>query len=77
MEPELDTTPDWVLYGLAVLLSIALSISSVWLIRREARTEDFSRPYTASSHVEREERGNKAAEIVRMKTTDAGRRALQ
>jgi hypothetical protein len=24
MEPELDTTPDWVLYGLAVLLSIAL-----------------------------------------------------
>jgi hypothetical protein len=75
MEPELDTTPNWVLYGLAVLLSIVLSISSVWLIRREARTEDFSRPY--SSHVEREERGDKAIEIVRVKITDAGPRALQ
>jgi hypothetical protein len=30
MEPELDTTPDWVLYGLAVLISIALPILTMF-----------------------------------------------
>ena len=31
----------------------------------------------ASSHIEQEERGDKAIEIVRVKITEAGRRALQ
>jgi hypothetical protein len=31
----------------------------------------------AASHLEREERGDKAIEIVRVKITEAGRRALQ
>jgi hypothetical protein len=31
----------------------------------------------ASSHIEQEERGDKTIEIVRVKITDAGRRALQ
>jgi hypothetical protein len=30
----------------------------------------------ATSHIEREERGDKAIEIVRVKITEAGRRAL-
>jgi hypothetical protein len=37
----------------------------------------LARAGLATSHVEREERGDKAIEIVRVKITDAGRRALR